>query len=309
MIRIENLTIRYDDLVAVRSANLEVPAGSVFGLVGPNGAGKTSMIRALVGLLVPDEGQLEIGGIDVQADPAQLHPVVGYMPDFFGVYDQLAVREYLEFFGRLYGLPRGRIAERTVEVLALTDLTEKVDSLVGGLSRGMKQRLCVARCLLHDPQVLLLDEPASGVDPRGRYELRRLIGQLGAAGKTILVSSHILPELADVCDSVGIMERGKILVSGPVDQIAGQVEPLRTVKMTILDGRGGSVQSVLEGFEPLRHLEVQGDAVEVRLADNDEAMAELIRRLVGNGLRIGSITEQKADLEELYLRLTHGEVA
>jgi len=309
MIEIRDLTIRYDDLVAVHSVSLDVPAGSVLGLVGPNGAGKTSMIRALAGVLVPDEGELSIDGIDVQQDPTAIHRLIGYMPDFFGVYDYLTAREYVEFFGQLHDVPPQRLPDQVTEALSLTNLSEKAEAAVGSLSRGMKQRLCLARCLVHDPDVLLLDEPASGVDPRGRYEVRQLVARLGSMGKTVLVSSHILPELAEVCDSVAILERGRLVAAGSVASIAGQIEPLRVLTMRILGGQAQRARELLEGFEPLRQVEVQGDTLELRLADDDEAMADLLARLVADGIRIGNMTQSRADLEQLYLQLTQGALA
>ena len=309
MIEIRDLTIRYDDLVAVRSVSLDVPAGSVLGLVGPNGAGKTSMIRALAGVLVPDEGELSINGIDVQEDPTAIHRLIGYMPDFFGVYDYLTAREYVELFGQLHDVPPQRLQDQVAEALSLTNLSEKAEAAVGSLSRGMKQRLCLARCLVHEPDALLLDEPASGVDPRGRYEVRQLIARLGSMGKTVLVSSHILPELAEVCDSVAILERGRLVASGSVASIAGQIEPLRVLTMRVLGGQAQRARELLQGFEPLRQIEVQGDTLELRLVDDDEAMADLLARLVADGIRIGNMTQRRADLEQLYLQLTQGALA
>ncbi|MBM3474568.1 MAG: ABC transporter ATP-binding protein [Armatimonadetes bacterium] len=309
MISIDDLVICYGDLVAVRGVSLEVPTGAVYGLVGPNGAGKTSLIRALAGLLVPERGRLSIRGIDVQGNPRAVRRFLGYMPDFFGVYDHLTVHEYLESFGQLYDLHPAWLTDRIRQVLEFTDLTGKVDAEVGGLSRGMKQRLCLARSLLHDPDVLLLDEPASGVDPRGRYELRQLIAQLGAARKTILVSSHILPELADVCNSVAIMERGNLVACGPVASISGQAEPVRILNLRPLGGEVERVREVLHDFAPLRQITERGNEVELQVADRDEVVAELVERLVAGGVRIGSLTEQRTDLEEAYLRLTHGELA
>ena len=309
MIEIRDLTIRYDDLVAVHSVSLDVPAGSVLGLVGPNGAGKTSMIRALAGVLVPDGGELSIDGIDVQEDPTAIHRLIGYMPDFFGVYDYLTAREYVELFGQLHDVPPQRLQGQVAEALSLTNLSEKAEAAVGSLSRGMKQRLCLARCLVHEPDVLLLDEPASGVDPRGRYEVRQLIARLGSMGKTVLVSSHILPELAEVCDSVAILERGRLVASGSVASIAGQIEPLRVLTMRVLGGQAQRARELLQGFEPLRQIEVQGDTLELRLVDDDEARADLLARLVADGIRIGNMTQRRADLEQLYLQLTQGALA
>ena len=216
--------------------------------------------------------------------------------------------EYLEFFGELYGLRGAGLRGRLREVLETTDLTIKTDAYVGGLSRGMKQRLCLARALVHDPAVLLLDEPASGVDPRGRYELRLLIRKLGEQGKTVLVSSHILPELADVCDRVGIMERGKLLVAGPVEEIAGGRAATRLLRLRILEGRAGEAPGVLAGLAAVLGVEVREDEVEVRVREEDEAVAAVLERLVGSGLRVGSVTEERMDLEGLYLQLTRGEL-
>ncbi|MBM3471695.1 MAG: ABC transporter ATP-binding protein [Armatimonadetes bacterium] len=309
MIRVENVTITYDELVAVRDLSLEVGKGSIFGLVGPNGAGKTSLIRALAGLLAPAGGRCLIDGVDVGEDPAAVHRLIGYMPDFYGVYDHLLVREYVRFFGETYGLTDGRLRARTDEVLALTRLTEKADTAVGGLSRGMKQRLCFARCLVHEPKVLLLDEPASGIDPGGRYELRKLIAHLGATGTTVFVSSHILPELADVCDSVGIMERGELRACGSVEEIAALAGAARVATITVLDGQAERARELLAGFEPVGEVTVRDDALEVRLTDSNDAFADMLALLVGQGIRIGGVTEQKSDLEQLYLKLTRGELA
>jgi ABC-2 type transport system ATP-binding protein len=309
MIRIEELTIKYGELTAVRAVTLTVPAGSVFGLVGPNGAGKTSLMRVLAGLLPPAAGRCFIGEIDVLEDPLAAHRVIGYMPDFFGVYDHLQVWEYLEFFGELYGLRGEHLRRRLDETLELSDLTIKKEAYIGGLSRGMKQRLCLARTLVHEPQVLLLDEPASGVDPRGRWEMRQLLRRLGDLGKTIFVSSHILPELSDLCDSIAIMEKGNLLAAGPVESIATELGVHRALKIAVLNGEADRVPQVLEGLQWLQQVQVQGDQVEIQLADSDEAIADTLERLVQSGLRIGGINQRRTDLEQLYLQLTHGELA
>jgi ABC-2 type transport system ATP-binding protein len=247
--------------------------------------------------------------VDVQEDPAAVHGLIGYMPDFYGVYDHLLVREYVRFFGETYGLADGPLRVRTDEVLALTRLTEKADTAIGGLSRGMKQRLCLARCLVHEPKVLLLDEPASGIDPGGRYDLRKLIAHLGATGTTVFVSSHILPELADVCDSVGIMERGELRACGAVAEIAGLAGAERVATITVLGGQAVRARELLADFPPVHEAAVRDDALEVRLTDSDEAFADLLALLVGEGIRVGGVTEQKSDLEQLYLKLTRGDLA
>jgi ABC-2 type transport system ATP-binding protein len=309
VITIENLTIKYEDLVAVRSLNLQIDSGWVFGLIGPNGAGKTSVIRCLAGLLVADEGRCTVDGVAVGENPVAVRRRLGYMPDFFGVYDNLRVCEYLEFFGQLYELGPARLRRRTDEVLELTDLTVKRDALVGGLSRGMKQRLCLARAMLHEPGTLLLDEPASGVDPGGRYELRQIIRRLGEAGKTVLVSSHILPELADICDSIGIMESGRLLASGPLAEVSAALGSRNTLTLRILDNRAADAPAFLAGMEAAGDVQVRGDEVEMQLPDNGEAVAEVLTRLVTGGLRIAHVHQEENELERLYLRLTHGELA
>jgi ABC-2 type transport system ATP-binding protein len=309
VIQVEALTIRYDDLTAVSSATLTVPTGSVFGLIGPNGAGKTSTIRAIVGLLVPDEGRCLVKGLDVLERPDDVRRLVGYMPDFFGVYDHLRVWEYLEFFGQLYGLGGAHLEGRIGEILDISNLGGKREAFIGGLSRGMKQRLCLARALVHDPEVLILDEPASGVDPTGRYEIRKLIRDLGDAGKTVLVSSHILPELADVCDSIAILERGVVVASGSLAEIAARVQPSRQLTLRILGGQAERAALALAGVAAVRKTETAGDEVICDLADDPEAVADVLEALVSAGVRIGSVAEHHTELEDLYLRLTHGELA
>lgn len=308
MISVSDLTISYGDLVAVRSVDMQVPAGSVLGLVGPNGAGKTSMMRAIMGLLVPDEGRCTVKGIDVQKEPLAARRITGYMPDFFGVYDHLLLWEYLELFGQLNDLCGARLEDRADEVLELTRLETKREAEIGGLSRGMKQRLCLARALIHQPDVLVLDEPASGVDPRGRYEIRTVIRQLGDAGKTILVSSHILPELADICDSLCIMEKGELVAAGTVDEIAAEMGSRRLLDIHILDGQAERVPTLVEDMDAVSAVETALDRVEINVADDPEAVADLLARLHDQGLRIGGVNERRTDLEELFLRLTRGEV-
>ena len=219
-LKTERLTKRFGRSVAVSGVDLEVEQGEIFGLVGPNGAGKTTTLKMLATLLPPSAGDAEIGGHSVRRDPDAVRSVIGYMPDTFGVYDDMRVWEYLDFFGRCYGLSAGRRRQMIADLLELVDLGEKRGAYVQELSRGMQQRLCLAHALVHDPQVLLLDEPASGLDPRARVELRELLRELRSLGKTIVISSHILPELEELCTSVAIIDHGRVLASGRVDNIA-----------------------------------------------------------------------------------------
>jgi ABC-2 type transport system ATP-binding protein len=238
MIQIKDLTKTYRDLTAVRGLNLTIEKGDVFGFIGPNGAGKTTTIKVLATLLEPTTGAAYVDGVDVVRNPLEVRRLIGYMPDFFGVYDDVKVWEYLDFFAAAYKIPVNKRKGIIDDVLELTDLTGKREAYVESLSRGMKQRLCLSKTLVHDPKVLLLDEPASGLDPRARIEFRALLKELQAMGKTIFVSSHILPELADFCNVVGIMERGQLIVSGRVNDIVQKLEGA-----IVLDVRLGEIRN------------------------------------------------------------------
>src|SRR4028118_1610543 len=233
MIQIKDLTKTYRELTAVRGLNLSIEQGDVFGFIGPNGAGKTTTIKVLATLLEPTTGVAYVDGVDVVRNPLEVRRLIGYMPDFFGVYDDVKVWEYLDFFAAAYKIPANKRKAIIDDVLELTDLTGKREAYVESLSRGMKQRLCLAKTLVHDPKVLLLDEPASGLDPRARIEFRALLKELKAMGKTIIVSSHILPELADFCTSVGIIERGQLIVAGPIDAIMREVIGGRVLEIRV----------------------------------------------------------------------------
>jgi ABC-2 type transport system ATP-binding protein len=309
MIRTEALTVRYDDLVAVDSLTLEVPEGAVYGFIGPNGAGKTSTIRVLATLLEPAQGRAWVGAHDVIEDPHRVQALIGYMPDFFGVYDHLFVWEYLELFGELHGLHAPKLTDRITAVLSLCDLETKRDAMVGGLSRGMKQRLCLARALLPDPPVLILDEPASGVDPKGRYEIRRIIRTMGDQGKTVLVSSHILLELAEVCDHVGVIEAGKLRASGPIDELMALGEPTRVLRIRLVGGDLQRAAELLRSMDVVREAVASADELKLTIPDRDVAQADVLARLSAHGFRIGHVAEERADLEKLYHELTRGELA
>src|SRR5262245_12761213 len=235
MIQIQHLRKEYKELVAVKDLNLDLEAGDIFGFIGPNGAGKTTTIKMLSTLLTPTAGRAMVDGIDVVRYPEQVRGIVGYMPDFFGVYDDIKVWEYLDFFAAAYRIPKDKRPQIIDDVLTLTDLNVKKDAYVESLSRGMKQRLCLAKTLVHDPKVLLLDEPASGLDPRARIEIKELLKELKAMGKTIIVSSHILPELADFCNKIGIIEKGQMIVAGDVNSIIRQVSGHHTLEVRIYD--------------------------------------------------------------------------
>ncbi len=302
------LTRRYGKVTAVDRLDLEVPAGSLYGLIGPNGAGKTTTLRMLAGLLEPTEGEIVLNGEVANHDWRELRRQIGFMPDFFGVYEDMLVWEYLDFFARCYGIERQRREQVTEELLELVDLSEKRDAYVQTLSRGMQQRLCLAHALVHDPQVLLLDEPASGLDPRARVEMRELLRELGAMGKTIVVSSHILSELAELCDSVGIIEKGRLIASGSLEEIRRRVRQDRTLQIRPL-GDVGEAEQAIRGYPGVGDVYAANGSLEVQFAGGDEAAAGLLEALVSHGLRIASFSEVMSDLEEAFLKLTKGEVA
>jgi ABC-2 type transport system ATP-binding protein len=303
-----SLTRRFGNLTAVSDLDLQVPAGAIYGLIGPNGAGKTTTLRMLAGLLEPSSGDILLNGQPVNHDWRELKRQIGYMPDFFGVYEDMLVWEYLDFFGRCYGLSTARRTQVIAELLELVDLVEKRDAYVHTLSRGMRQRLCLAHALVHDPQVLLLDEPASGLDPRARVEMRELLRELGSMGKTILLSSHILTELAELCDSVGIIEKGRLVVSGSLDEIRQHALQSRTLRLKVLS-EIEQAQSLLANQPGVGQVYPVNGHLDVEFVGDEEAAADLLNALVSGGVRLASFTETISDLEEVFLRLTKGEVA
>ncbi|MBN1140167.1 MAG: ABC transporter ATP-binding protein [Anaerolineae bacterium] len=312
-IETRDLTRRFDKTVAVDRLNLAVPAGALFGLIGPNGAGKTTTLRMLAGLLDPSEGQIVLNGQVANHDWRDLQRQIGYMPDFFGVYEDMLVWEYLDFFGRCYGLSSQRRRQVTDELLELVDLAPKRDDQVETLSRGMRQRLCLAHALVHDPTVLLLDEPASGLDPRARVEMRELLRELGAMGKTIVVSSHILAELAELCDSVGIIETGRLVASGPLDEIRRLAVQGRLLHIKALSDPQ-QAQAVLRDQPGVGAIYRVNDSFEVEFiagsaVDGDQATADLLEALLRAGVRVVAFNEIASDLEEVFLRLTTGDTA
>jgi ABC-2 type transport system ATP-binding protein len=313
-IQTRGLTRNYGKMVAVQDLNLTVPKGSLFGLIGPNGAGKTTTLRMLAGLLEPSAGEIAINGKVISRDWHELRWQIGYMPDFFGVYEDLLVWEYLDFFARCYDLPAKRRKQVVDELLELVDLQEKRNAYVHTLSRGMLQRLCLAHALVHDPDVLLLDEPASGLDPRARVEMRELLRELGVMGKTVVLSSHILSELAELCDSIGIIEKGRLVSSGLLEQIRRQVEVGRKLKIKFLSDFK-TVESELRnlaGVGEIYPLESPGEAaqeVEVDFVGDENAVADLLEALVARKVRVASFSESRTGLEDLFLHLTKGEVA
>jgi len=308
-----DLTRSYGKLVAVDHLNLKIPTGSLFGLIGPNGAGKTTTLRMLAGLLEPSCGEIRVNELSTKQYWNEIQWQIGFMPDFFGVYEDLLVWEYLDFFARCYKLEPNRRQLVTQELLELVDLTEKRDAFVHTLSRGMRQRLCLAHALIHDPQVLLLDEPASGLDPRARVEMRELLRELRNMGKTILLSSHILTELAELCDHVAIMEQGKLVISAPIDEILRRASEHRRFTIQVLNDTQ-RVEQILRNSPAVREIiyeagQNQGNKIEIEFSGTDEAAASLLESLVAQQVRVAAFGELNNNLEEAFLRLTKGEVA
>jgi ABC-2 type transport system ATP-binding protein len=311
MIETVNLTKRYGDFVALDALNLSIEEGDCYGFIGPNGAGKTTTIKILATLLKPSSGQATIDGLTVGFQNRQIRPLIGYVPDFMGAYDDMLVEEYLQFFASAYGI-HGEERERVVrDVLELTDLEYKAGAQVNALSRGMSQRLSVARVLLHDPKVLLLDEPASGLDPRARIEMRELLKELKRMNKTILISSHILHELAELCNAVGIIERGTLVFSGSVTQAVEKAGLQRVVRLAVADRtkEAAKLLSEVRGVRRAALVEGDGGAAEIQLALTDDAaldVTDLPSRLIGAGFRLRKFSEEPVNLETVFMRLTKG---
>ena len=306
MIEVEGLHKRFGSQVALQAVDFSIPAGEIFGFIGPNGAGKTTTIRILATLALPDAGSATIGGIPVAQDPHAVRELIGYMPDFFGVYDRLTSMEYLEFYAACHGVPRRRRRAVAQELLELVDLTDRTDDQVDTLSRGMKQRLCLGRALVHDPQVLLLDEPASGLDPRARIEMRELIRELRRMGKTILVSSHILPELEELCTWVGFIDAGRMVASGPMSDVRNQVLTGRRLRVEVVDPhevRLLAARDQIDGRRGVISVQLVEDGLEVAVEDGFKDQ-DLLIELVRAGVAVRSFAPVTGDLSEAFMRLT-----
>ena len=313
MLEIQNLTKRYGKFLALDNLNLHIEKGEIFGFVGPNGAGKTTTMRIVCGLLKATSGEVYVDGVDAITNPEDIKRKVGYVPDFFGVYDNLKVMEYMEFYGSMYGMDKADVDEIADGLLELVNLSDKKDAFVDTLSRGMKQRLCVARALIHNPDLLVLDEPNSGLDPRARFEMKEVLKNLGAMGKTIIISSHILPELAEMCSSIGIMERGKLIVSGKVDEIMQKTQGRQPIHMCLAmpeyedsEEERAAISTILKEHPNVGKVTYTEDEVIVAFDGDDVQMSAFLKNLLDKNMIVSGFYREKEDLESLFLKITEG---
>jgi ABC-2 type transport system ATP-binding protein len=308
MIELVDFGKDYGDFTAVECLNLEIQAGEMFGFIGPNGAGKSTTMRFLTTLLKASRGEGRVNGFSVTQQPMRVRESIGYMPDNFGVYDGMKVWEFLDFFAVAYRIGRTERKRVISDVLELLDLAHKRDDYVNGLSRGMKQRLCLAKTLVHNPPVLVLDEPTSGLDPRARIEVKALLKELRRMGKTILISSHILTELADCCTSIGIIERGQLLMHGPIEEVHRRLKRNRIVEVRFVDSPDLGL-SILRSSPHLRDLTIDGSRITMELETDDQGVASLLQQLVAAGVGVRSYAEKDPTLEDVFMLVTKGLVA
>lgn len=306
MLSIKNLNKKYGKFQAVKDLNLEVPEGEIFGFVGPNGAGKTTTMKIVCGLLSATSGTIIVDGVDVTKHSKKIKEKIGYMPDFFGVYDDLRVNEYLEFYASIYNIKGNERKKLTDDLLELVDLSSKREAYVDSLSRGMKQRLCLARSLVHNPRLLVLDEPASGMDPRARVEMKEIVKNLRSMGKTILIGSHILPELAELCTYIGIIDKGSIVISGSVEEVMQQVYSKRIIKIKVMDKVEEGVM-ILKEF-PFVDKVISGEnTIQVGFEGGDEDMNKALTALISRGIPVVTFAQLDGNLEDVFMKVTKGE--
>lgn len=305
MLKVTNLVKRYGKFTAVDNLSLEIGQGHIFGFVGSNGAGKTTTMKIIAGLLPQTSGEILVDGVDVSSASKEVRRKIGYMPDFFGVYDDLKVDEYMDFYCGIYGILHHERRGITEQLLELVDLSHKRNFYVDSLSRGMKQRLCLARSLIHNPWLLILDEPASGLDPRARVEMKGILRELKTMGKTILISSHILPELAELCTSIGIINQGKMVASGTVEEIMVKLAHGGKVKIKVTDRMEEAVR-LLQEQTSIGGISVAGDTVEADFKGDETVLYGILKRLVMQDIPVVSFTEEGGSLESVFMQLTEG---
>lgn len=303
MVEIENLYKHYGKFVALNHLNLSIEKGELFGFVGPNGAGKTTTMRIISGLLKADGGKVEIAGVDALKDSQSLKRKIGYMPDFFGVYDNLKAIEYMEFYASIYGITGKKAKDMCLELMDLVNLSDKAEFYVDSLSRGMKQRLCLARSLVHNPELLILDEPASGLDPRARFEMKGILRNLHDMGKTIVISSHILSELAEMCTTIGIIDKGNMVTKGSVEDIMMKLNTTNPLKIHVIENTELAVRIIKENPQ-VENLSIDGADITVSFDGGEEEEAALLADLVRNGIKVVSYVRETGNLEEVFMMVT-----
>ncbi len=303
MLVIKDLKKKYGKFEALKGLNMQIGKGDLFGFVGPNGAGKTTTMKIVSGLLSADSGEVIMDGRPALGNIKYLKEKIGYMPDFFGVYDNLKAMEYMEFYASIYGIEGKEAAKLCRDLMDLVNLNDKYDSYVDGLSRGMKQRLCLARCLVHNPELLILDEPASGLDPRARFEMKEILKNLTDMGKTILISSHILPELAEMCTSIGIIEHGEMIINGTVDEILTKLNNTNPLMIKVFDGKEEALR-ILKENPAIQNIVTKEETISIGFEGNEEQEAELLKMLIENGIKISSYKREEGNLEELFMQIT-----
>jgi ABC-2 type transport system ATP-binding protein len=308
MIQTDNLTKAYNELVAVDKLNLSVEEGDVYGFIGPNGAGKTTTLRMLATLLAPTSGNATVCGYKIVGESRKIRHLIGYMPDFFGIYEDMRLHEYLEFFASSYRIRGAERKKIVADVLELTDLTFKSESVIRELSRGMQQRLGLARVLIHDPKVLILDEPASGLDPRARIEIRELIRELRSMGKTILISSHILHELGEICNRIGIIEKGRLVFQGGLDAVMEEARSKGVLFVSVEKDADGAVKALID-HPKVKEAAIEEGRIRVTLEEDVDDFAFISALLVEKGFGITHLKEEEIDLEDVFIRMTRGIVS
>lgn len=311
MINIQHIYKRYRSVHALEDFSLEIPQGAIFGLIGPNGAGKTTLLRILGALIPPTSGKVWFDDEEVTQSPTMIQRKVGYMPDFFGVYSDLTSEEYLEFYAGIQGIPHRRSPKVVSDLLELVDLTTKRDALVETLSRGMQQRLCLARALIHDPDVLLLDEPASGLDPRARVEFRELLRTLQSMGKTIVISSHFLLELAEMCSDIAIIRAGRLVMAGNVEQVTHSLGGGNQIEIRVLERATDAKQLLKEMSEISNVLDENDDSevvIQAEFSGDNQALHRVLAELIAHDIPVISFAPRRAveRLEEVYMSITEG---
>lgn len=306
MLKIEGLKKRFGQAVALDGLDMNVKDGALYGFVGPNGAGKTTTIKIITGLLLPDSGTVTINGIDVTREPKKVMDKIGYVPDFFGVYDNLKVAEYMEFFASCYGITGLKARRRNMMLLEQVGLDEKADFYVEGLSRGMKQRLCLARALIHDPAILIMDEPTAGLDPRTRYEFKEILKELREQGKTVLISSHILPELSEICTDIGIVDQGRVVLEGTMDDILTQINVSSPLSISVQGNQETAIR-ILRSHPEVETITIRQEDIVVNFTGDRQDEIMLLQQLVDADVMVYGFVRERGNLESVFMEITNHE--